>query len=85
MSILVDAYNIINDREAEYGSADKSFNDIAQIWSLILGTKVFGTDVALCMIGLKLVRSTNKITKDSLIDICGYASLVERIEGKTNG
>lgn len=80
MSILTQAEKIINgDRQEEYGPAKESFERVASVWSAILGQPVTAEQAALCMIGLKLVRCSYKITLDSIVDICGYAGIIEKI------
>lgn len=75
--ILQEADRLINgDRAVAYGDAQISFEDIAILWSTILRRHVSSTDVARCMIALKLVRLNNSPAKsDSWIDIAGYAAL----------
>lgn len=75
--ILETAQQIINgDREQTYGSAVKSFEQIAALWSVILDTDVSAPDVARCMVAMKLSRlSGNNEHRDSWVDIAGYAAL----------
>jgi hypothetical protein len=77
-SILDEAATIIKgQRREDYGPADQSFDAIAKTWSAILKVPVTGYQVALCMCGLKLCRASNKKTRDSLVDICGYSALAQ--------
>jgi hypothetical protein len=67
---------ISGDREQTYGSAHESFNRIARLWEVILDTPVTATDVARCMVAMKLSRlQGNDEHGDSWIDIAGYAAL----------
>lgn len=68
------------DRREEYGDPMMSFNNVAIIWSVILGIEVSPNDVALCMAGLKLVRAVhNRQDSDSYIDLAGYVALAWEI------
>ncbi len=80
MSILEEADDIINGERAEsYGSPLIMCNKIAGMWSQILGSEVTPKQVNLCMIALKICRETNKHSRDNLIDIAGYAGVIEKM------
>ena len=67
---------INGDRAKEYGPARKNHERIAKIWSVILEQDVTPEQVVACMVGLKLARLSEDITKnDSWVDIIGYAAL----------
>ncbi len=73
---------VIDRRVRVYGEVVPSFERIARVWSGILGTEVSATDVALCMIGTKVVRS--QITpdySDNSDDIDGYLDIFRKIVG----
>ena len=74
---LKTAEQLINGpRAKEYGPARKNHERIAQIWSIILEQKITPEQVVACMVGLKLARLSEDITKDdSWVDIIGYAAL----------
>jgi hypothetical protein len=61
------------DRQASYGPPEQDFKKTAAMWSAILGADVKATDVALCMIALKLSRATWAKKRDNWVDIAGYA------------
>jgi|TARA_R100000329_G_scaffold146045_1_gene132205 hypothetical protein len=74
--ILRQAEILINgDRAADYGDAKENFKNIADLWSVYLGTPVNRQDVAVCMILVKAARLMGSNKPDSWIDICGYAAL----------
>lgn len=74
--ILQTAENLINgDRSREYGDAQQNFQDIANLWSVILAKEITIEQVALCMIMVKSARLMKTNHLDSWIDICGYAAL----------
>ena len=74
---LKTAEELINGpRAKEYGPARKNHERIAQIWSIILEQEITTEQVVACMVGLKLARLSEDITKDdSWVDIIGYAAL----------
>lgn len=83
--ILITADRIINgERQRDYGAADHSFRTIATMWSAYLGIKITSEQVALMMILLKVARSTDTATQDSLVDIAGYAALAWLVKERTN-
>ena len=85
MNILQEAEEIINgDRKESYGNVNFSFGRIAALWSNILKSKINRRQVGLCMIALKIIREENKHKPDNLIDIAGYAALIEKMEGETD-
>ena len=47
---------ILTDREHQYGTPTRLFDEIARIWTVILSFPVEPEQVALCMIGEKLAR-----------------------------
>lgn len=94
MSILKEANAIIyGDREKTYGHPSKNLNTIATMWSAYMlakqaerGSLFTAKDVATMMILLKAARlANNPDHRDSLVDICGYAALVERCDETQTG
>lgn len=78
---LGEAHDIINGaRRQSYGPAKESFARIAKFWSAILGSEITSSQVALCMIAMKLSRETNRPSHDNRVDICGYATLLDEME-----
>ena len=88
MSILKEANTIIyGDREKTYGHPSKNLETIAKMWNAYLGAKttdrgeINAKDVAALMVLLKTARlANNPEHRDSLVDICGYAALIERCD-----
>lgn len=80
-NVLRDAETIIHgDREKTYGSPGKNLRKIADLWTAYLARDIGAEDVANMMILLKVARLINTPDhRDSLIDICGYAALIERV------
>lgn len=90
-SVLQEAHEIIyGDREQTYGKPAKNLQTIADMWESYLRARgvwndaadgLFADDVALMMVLMKVSRLANSPEhRDSLVDICGYAALVERID-----
>jgi hypothetical protein len=90
-SILEEAQEIIyGDREQTYGSPAKNLQLIANLWENYLHGKglwkedspgLFAEDIALMMVLMKIARLVNTPDhRDSLVDICGYTALIERIK-----
>jgi hypothetical protein len=84
-TILQEAEEIIyGDREETYGHPFKNLNCIASMWSAYLSTTgrdhVTAHDVCLMMVMLKVARLGNAFKRDSLVDVCGYAALADRLE-----
>lgn len=74
--VLQEADRLISgDRREEYGSVKESFEAVAAGWSLIIGHEVTATQVALCMVWLKVMRETVKDKRDNWVDMAGYAGL----------
>ena len=78
---LGEAEKLINGpRAKDYGPAKMNHERIAAIWNIMLDKKLVQAiapeDVVACMVGLKLARLAEDITKDdSWVDIIGYAAL----------
>ena len=75
-SILEQAKEIVcGHREQDYGSPERNFETIACFWSTYLGYDVTAVDVSMMMALLKIARiATGTQTKDSFVDLAGYAA-----------
>lgn len=63
-------------RGKAYGEAASMFRDVANMWSTLLGWPVKPTDVARCLVVVKLVRlSECPGHVDSWVDAAGYAAV----------
>lgn len=84
-SILQEAEEIVNGERAQaYGPALTSFSNIAKGWSVITGTEITPQQVGLMMMWLKICRENNKHQRDNLVDVSGYAHLVQKMEEEIN-
>lgn len=88
---LKTAESLINGpRAKEYGPAKLNHQRIADIWTILLRSKlseeITPQEVVACMVGLKLARLAEDIGKDdSWVDIIGYAALGGEIINDDNG
>jgi hypothetical protein len=72
-SIAGEAINLVTgDRQNAYGHPRTNFQETADLWSVVLGTKVTPQQVALCMVQVKLARELHKPKRDNLVDAIGY-------------
>lgn len=84
-TILQEAQSVVyGDRQADYGDVTTNFDNIAKLWSIILGTEVTKEQVGLCMIQTKIARQMFKAKRDNLTDIAGYAATIEKMERENN-
>jgi hypothetical protein len=87
MSVLKEANSIINgDREKTYGHPAKNLKTIATMWDAYLKARKYSDavtpkDVAAMMVLVKIARFANDPDhRDNLVDMCGYAALIERCD-----
>ena len=79
---------VTGDRRRDYGSPKENHERISILWNAYiscrdkdLGEPITALDVANMMILLKIARSCNTPTKDTYIDIAGYAQCAAEISG----
>jgi hypothetical protein len=88
VSVLAEAETIIyGDREKTYGHPAKNLKTIANMWNAYLNNmddanfNVSAKDVAAMMMLVKVARFANDPShRDNLVDVCGYAALIERCD-----
>ena len=86
VSVLKEANKIIyGDREKTYGKPSKNLDTIAKMWNAYIHAvdkrDLNAKDVACLMVLLKTARLANQPDhRDSIVDICGYAALIERCD-----
>ena len=79
-SILGHTAKVLEERRDDYGDPAEQFKAIADRWSITLGTPITPTQVALCMIDLKLARLVYDPGHfDSMVDVIGYAALLREV------
>lgn len=71
------------DRNANYGSPEDNFKQIAELWSAYKKLPFTSADVAVMNMLIKVARlSTNPQHHDSTVDIAGYAACLGDIQAK---
>ena len=88
VSVLEEAQTIIyGDREKTYGHPAKNLKTIANMWNAYMNNmddanfSVTAKDVAAMMMLVKVARFANDPShRDNLVDVCGYAALIERCD-----
>lgn len=66
---------VCGDREEDYGSPEKNFARIAELWSIYLNVLIEPKDVAAMMALLKIARiASGNVKADSWVDLAGYAA-----------
>lgn len=75
-----EAVRLVNtERQSDYGHPKPNMDRTACIWSGILGISVTPRQVALCMIGLKLAREAHRHKDDNVVDIHGWANVLDAV------
>ena len=74
--VLQKAEEAVNgSREQDYGTPERNFTMIADLWSIYLNQSVTAVDVAMMMALLKVSRIKNGGgSGDSFVDLAGYAA-----------
>lgn len=70
---------VVRDRGEQYGDVRANMEDTAKRWSSVIGVLVTPSQVALCMIELKLSRLRVGMSLDSITDICGYSAILAEL------
>lgn len=79
-SILGHTAKVLEERRDDYGDPAEQFRAIADRWTITLGTPITPSQVALCMIDLKLARlAYDPGHVDSIVDVIGYAALLREV------
>jgi hypothetical protein len=60
-------------RQRDYAHPKVNFQRIADLWAVVLETRVTPEQVALCMIQVKVAREMNRHTRDNIVDLIGYS------------
>ena len=71
---------VCGQREQDYGSPERNFKTIADLWSVYTGIEISPVDVAMMMALLKIARvKGGGGTGDSYVDLAGYAACAGEI------
>jgi hypothetical protein len=82
-SIASEAIGLVSqDRQQTYGHPAKNFADTARLWSVVLGIEVTATQVALCMVQVKIAREIFSPKRDNLVDAIGYLLAYDATESE---
>ena len=67
---------VTGERQHVYGQPENTFEEIANLWSSYLDTKIDAEEVAVMMILMKVARLKTSGCKsvDSWVDVAGYAA-----------
>lgn len=82
-SILEEAQEIIHgERQDDYGHPLDNHGLTARFWSALFNVSVSPEDVCFANIEQKISRAitSGRITRDTLVDIAGYAANIEMIQ-----
>lgn len=73
---LASVGQIVNNRGGNYGKPEKNFENIADLWSVVLDQKITPAQVGQMMILLKVARLKQTPDHlDSWLDIAGYSAV----------
>lgn len=82
-TILEEAEALVSgDRQRAYGHPCENLTLIARLWGNYLSNlpiELTPYDVAMMMILVKVARAANGATRDTLVDIAGYARVAEML------
>lgn len=81
--VLTTAHELIRgQRQSDYGSPKENFSRIATAWSTYLDVDLSPLDVCAMMVLLKVARLADRgdFHRDTVVDIAGYAGLMEMVQ-----
>ena len=79
-NILDKAKNILfGERDSDYGDFVQNFKEISQIATLLCRKELTSEDCCKVLIAVKLARERYKHKEDNLVDLCGYANILNEI------
>ena len=83
-SILDEAKAIIEgSRQSDYGDAANNFERIASIVNSVYPDLMINAEqCCMVLIAVKLIREGYRHKRDNLVDLCGYAELMNRLKGE---
>ena len=80
-AVLALAHAAVMGRGKSYGSPERSFFEIARLWSVFFDREFTPGDVALALALMKLARlKANPSHNDRIIDLAGYAACLGEIQ-----
>lgn len=83
-SILSEAEDIVNgSRQSDYGDAANNFHRIANIVNnMYPQLNINAQQCCAVLMAVKLIREGFRHKRDNLVDLCGYAELMNRLKGE---
>ena len=66
-------------RQSDYGDPVESFNRIAKTASMIAGNELSSKECCAVLMAVKIVRESFNHKRDNLVDLCGYAHIMNEI------
>ena len=79
-SILLAAEALVNgDRLSAYGPVAEDFGRTAAIYSAMMGRPTSPVELICALLAVKLSREMHKHKRDNLVDLCGYAELLNQL------
>ncbi len=79
----MEAENIVNgDRNEQYGDPNIAFDEYSDILNTVFGIKLTSVEICKVQMAIKLGRLKYKYKRDSVVDLCGYAEILDRLENK---
>lgn len=79
-TILDEAKAIVEgSRQSDYGDPVESFDKIAKVASMITGGNLSPKECCAVLMAVKIVRESFKHKRDNLVDLCGYAHIMNEI------
>lgn len=79
----MEAENIVNgDRNEQYSDPLESFTVYSDILKLTFGIELTPVEICKVQMAIKLGRLKYKYKRDSVVDLCGYAEILDRLENK---
>lgn len=80
-SILLEAERIVNgDRDEQYGNPKDAFEEYSKILDVCFGIKLTPEQICKVQMAIKLGRLKHKFKRDSIVDLCGYSEILNRLQ-----
>jgi hypothetical protein len=80
-NVLAEAMRLVDGhRQEAYGTPQENWTAIAMVWTIMLGFEITAEQAGNMMIALKVVRQAHKSSRDNLVDIAGYARVIQLIQ-----
>lgn len=80
MDVLKEAHEVLAARAKEYAAPLDGFGLTAKYWSALFAIPITAEQVALAFLLNKVARQSHQRKRDNLVDIAGYAGVLEAIE-----